>query len=96
MRKPTRKFLEGQLKLTGKQPAITTDYIIVRVEDQLVVDFRAGHSGRQATMFYRRWYRETFPGDPVPDVTAIERSVFPKDATIRRGLTHIYNLIRAT
>jgi len=100
MRKPTRKFLRSQLRLPyrkqRKRAAVTTDYVIVRVDDQLVLDFRAGFSARQATMFYRRWYRETFPGDPIPDVTAIERGVFHPDAEIKRGQTYIYNLARAT
>lgn len=96
MRKPTRKFLRSQRvlpKLGKPERAITKDYLIVRVDDQLVVDFRAGHSGRQAIMYYRRWYRRNFPG-PIPDVTAIERSAFPPDAVIKRGQTYIHDLVR--
>ena len=100
MRKPTRRFLRSQLKLPFrkkvKQPAISTDYVIVRVDDQLVVDFRAGHSTRQAIMFYRRGYRKAFRGDSIPDVTAIERRAFPPDAVIKRGQTYVYDLVRAT
>jgi hypothetical protein len=93
-KKPTRKFLRAQLKLVGRQPKINIDFVIVRVADQLVVDFRAGHSDRQAIRFYKRWYRKTFPCSPIPDITAIERSAFAPDAEIKRGQTYIYNIPR--
>ena len=103
MRKPTRKFLKAQLKLPlsrrfSRPPKISRDYVIVRVEDQLVLGFRAGQSVRQAMMFFERDYKRQFRGEVLPDITAIEKNAFHPDfrEKINAGRTHVYDIPRAS
>jgi hypothetical protein len=95
----TRKFKQSQQVIPGigHQPAINKDYVIVRADDQLVLGFRAGHSPRQARMFFLEDYKKSFPRSLLPDVTAIEKTTYAPEARehIRAGQTYEWEIPRS-